>query len=372
MMKNKPEILVCDDDEAQVEIVSALAEHAGFQPRKCLSAEDAMFSITEAGWPNFAILDVEMPGENGLDLCARLTKLRPALPVIIMTANLGPQYETKAFAAGAVDFINKPFAAASLVSRIKAHWANREHKTRLEEHEKSLEAEVAEKTLSLRALQEITIFALTTLCGERDQETGSHILRTQLFAETLAIRLKNKFPELSDSKIAAIHQYAPLHDIGKIGIPDRILLKPGKLTEAEFEVIKTHPTIGHKALKEAEKHTSLEIMELGTAKRIILYHHEKWDGSGYPYGLKGEEIPIEARIMAIADVYDALRARRVYKEPMAHLKAVGIILEGRSIHFDPDAVDAFIAEEAKFETIAETYEASETELELARKKVERL
>jgi putative two-component system response regulator len=192
----------------------------------------------------------------------------------------------------------------------------------------------------------------------RDNETGNHILRTQRYVQLLARQLKDhpRFSHvLDDDRIKLLYKSAPLHDIGKVGIPDGILLKPGKLTPEEFEIMKTHAALGCEAIRRAENALGMELDFLSVAKEIALSHHEKWDGSGYPQGLAGEAIPIPARLMALADVYDALISKRVYKDAMRHEDALAILARGRASHFDPDVYDAFEAVQAQFQAISVEY-----------------
>ncbi|MGI0481855.1 HD-GYP domain-containing protein [Geminocystis sp. CENA526] len=208
------------------------------------------------------------------------------------------------------------------------------------------------------AIQDATILMLTSLAETRDNETGNHILRTQNYVKALAQHLSNhpRFSEyLTEHIIYMLYKCAPLHDIGKVGIPDHILLKPGRLTPEEFETMKTHAVLGRNAIMSAEKTLGMNVDFLGIAKEIAYYHHEKWDGTGYPEGLSGDDIPISARLMAMADVYDALISKRVYKEPMTHEEAVAIIVKGKGLHFDPDMVDKFIEIHTKFHDIALQY-----------------
>ena len=196
---------------------------------------------------------------------------------------------------------------------------------------------------------------MASLAETRDTDTGNHIRHTQFYVKALAQHLAThpKYAaQLTDSYIQMLFKSAPLHDIGKVGIPDRILLKPGKLEPEEFELMKTHTTLGWDAIEHAEKQLGTEVDFLSTAKEIALFHHEKWNGAGYPQGLAGDAIPLSARLMAVADVYDALISRRVYKEGMPHEQAMQIILEGRGSHFDPDVIDAFEAQHEEFRHIA--------------------
>ena len=221
-----------------------------------------------------------------------------------------------------------------------------------------LELEVEKRTRKIQETQDATIVILASLVETRDNETGNHIRRTQHYVRALARRLQSHpafVDYLVEGQIDILLKSAPLHDIGKVGIPDGILLKPGKLDSEEFEIMKTHTTLGHSAIENAERQLGMTVEFLACAKEIALNHHEKWDGSGYPQKLAGNAIPISARLMAVADVYDALTSHRIYKEAMRHDEAIAIIIEGRSRHFDPDVVDAFAEITDQFENIAGRY-----------------
>ena len=221
-----------------------------------------------------------------------------------------------------------------------------------------LEIEVEKRTRKLQDTQDATIVILASLVETRDNETGNHIRRTQYYVRALARQLQ-RHPAFADylveHQIDILFKSAPLHDIGKVGIPDSILLKPGKLDADEFEIMKTHTTLGYNAIQNAEKQLGMTVEFLACAKEIALSHQEKWDGSGYPGQLAGNTIPISGRLMAVADVYDALTSRRVYRDAMSHDQAVAIIFEGRSCHFDPDIVDAFAGITDEFKNIASRY-----------------
>lgn len=221
-----------------------------------------------------------------------------------------------------------------------------------------LEREVTKRTRKIEEVQDATIVILASLVEVRDNETGNHIRRTQQYVRALARRLQ-PHPSfagyLAERQIDILFKSAPLHDIGKVGIPDSILLKPGKLDPAEFEIMKTHTTLGYNAIENAEKQIGMTVEFLACAKEIALNHQEKWDGSGYPRQLTGAAIPISARLMAVADVYDALTSHRVYKDAIPHDQAVAIILEGRGKHFDPDVVDAFLEIKDQFKDISGRY-----------------
>lgn len=220
---------------------------------------------------------------------------------------------------------------------------------------------VRARTREVEVAQDITIHSLASLAETRDNETGMHILRTQRYVRALASRLVDhpKFVELlNGGTVELLFKSAPLHDMGKVGVPDAILLKPAKLSGEEFDIMKTHCELGLRALIKAENVFDLEDRPsfLSHAKDIIYSHHEKWDGSGYPKGLAGEDIPVAGRLMAVADVYDALISKRVYKPPFTHEKAVSIIQEGRGQHFDPDITDAFVEIHHEFANIARKFE----------------
>jgi putative two-component system response regulator len=220
-------------------------------------------------------------------------------------------------------------------------------------------AQLQRKTEEVSQIRDVTIMAMASLAETRDNETGNHLKRTQQYIRALAMKLRNhpQFRDfLTEDNIESLYKLAPLHDIGKVGIPDAILLKQGKLTPEEFEIMKTHPLLGGNAIAMAESGLPTPNRFLHIAREIANGHHEKWNGSGYPLGLKGEAIPISARLMALADVYDALISRRVYKEPFTHQAAVAYILQGSGTHFDPAVIDAFLAIQEEFRQIAEQYQ----------------
>lgn len=246
-------------------------------------------------------------------------------------------------------------------SRYQLQLANgilQQNEQRLEEQVNQRTAELLHRAQEINAIKDTTILALTSLAEARDNETGNHIRRTQGYMRALALQL-SKHPRfadfLSDDTIELLYKLAPLHDIGKVGIPDHILLKPGKLTTEEFEVMKTHVTLGGHAIAQAEDRLEFPSVFLRIARQIVIGHHEQWNGGGYPYGLRGDDIPIPARLMAVADVYDALTCKRVYKSAMTHETATALIMEGRGKHFDPDIADAFFAIQPEFIRIAEKY-----------------
>lgn len=245
-----------------------------------------------------------------------------------------------------------------MLARIRTHLQLKAAADFLEDKAAFLENEVSRRAREIEAIQDVTILAMASLAETRDNETGNHIRRTQFYVRALAERLQShpRFSGfLNDHTINLLFKSAPLHDIGKVGIPDRILLKPGRLEPEEMAIMKTHTTLGWEALDHAEKTLGTDVAFLRLAKEIALSHHEQWDGQGYPEGLRGDAIPVSARLMAVADVYDALISNRVYKKGMPPAQAAKIVREGRGSHFDPDVVDAFIALQDQFEAIAQRF-----------------
>jgi len=368
----KPTILVVDDTPDNLALMMELLK-GDYTVQLANSGERALRLAARVPQPDLILLDIMMPGMDGYEVCQKL-KSDPQtreIPVVFLTAKADAEDEKKGLEVGGVDYITKPISAPVVLARVKIHLALKAHADFLRDKSDFLEAEVSRRTREVVAIQDVTILILASLAETRDSDTGNHITRTQLYVKALAeyLSANPKFSaQLTDSYIQMLYKSAPLHDIGKVGIPDRILLKPGRLTPEEFEVMKTHTILGHDAIEHAEKRLGIEVGFLSMAKDIALSHQEKWDGSGYPHGLSGEAIPLSARLMAVADVYDALISRRVYKEGMPHEKAVEIIVEGRGRHFDPDIADAFIALQAEFLHIAEKF--ADTDAELADKKVQ--
>jgi putative two-component system response regulator len=340
-------ILIVDDTEENVDIlVSALGDH--YDITVAIDGETAL-EILEDFTPDLILLDIMMPGIDGYEVCERLKRETRTLkiPIIFLTALNEPESEEKGLRLGAVDYITKPFNPFLVKARVKNH-------LELKMHRDNLEQLVQQRTAELELTQEVTIESMGTLAEYRDPETGGHIQRTKYYIKALArqLRKNSKYALLlNDQTIEALHKSAPLHDIGKVGVPDHILLKPGKLTESEFEEMKKHTIYGRDAISKAEQKLGNGSF-LRYALEIAESHQEKWDGSGYPNGWTGENIPISGRLMAVADVYDALISKRIYKAPFSHSKAVAIILEGRGSHFDPDIVDAFVEVAEEFRQIA--------------------
>lgn len=325
------------------------------------SGKAALSFVKGGNIPDIILLDVMMPELNGYEVCLLMRAIPQILhiPIIFLTSKNGTEDEKKGFEVGGSDFISKPVNPDVLRARVNAHIAAKNHADFMSSKAEYLEAEVSRRVRELGVIQDVTIQVMASLAETRDNETGAHIRRTQLYIKALSKNLRKnaKYQDvLSDSVIETYFKSAPLHDIGKVGIPDHILLKAGRLEVHEFEVMKTHTTLGRNAIQKAEDVLGVEIEFLNAAKDIAYCHQEKWDGSGYPQGLKHEQIPLSARLMAVADVYDALISKRVYKPAMSHEKAASIILEGQGTHFDPDVVAAFIEVMDDFKLISEEYQ----------------
>lgn len=323
------------------------------------------------------LLDVMMPELSGHDVLKVLKHNHGTkeIPVIFLTALAGEEDEQKGLEMGACDYITKPISVPIMLSRINVHLENRAAKEFLKSKADYLEEEITKRTKEILSIQDITILTLASLAETRDIDTGNHLKRTQRYIKTLALALREhpKFRDyLSQEEIETLFRSAPLHDIGKVGIADKILLKPTGLSDTEFEIMKTHTTLGKEAIEHAEQEAGVEADFLKTAKEIAYCHHENYDGSGYPLGLSGDEIPISARLMSLADVYDALTSRRVYKEAMPHDKARSIILEERGLKFDPDVVDAFLQVQEEFLFVSQKYAESDMALEQKQNLIERM
>ena len=355
----KATVLVVDDTPDNLSLKSGKLKDL-YKVKVANGGEKAIKIVQSDSPPDLILLDIMMPGLSGYEVC-EILKADPAtrsIPIIFLTAMTGTDDEKKGLELGAVDFITKPVNPPIVLARVATQLHVKAAADFLKDQNVYLEAEVAKRTREVSAIQDVTILAMASLAETRDNDTGNHIRRTQYYLLALAQKLKNhpRFSQvLSEHMINTLFKSAPLHDIGKVGIPDRILLKPGSFEPHEMEIMKTHCKLGRDAIQHAENQLGMEVEFLKYAKEIAYGHQEKWDGSGYPEGLAGEAIPVSARLMAVADVYDALISRRVYKEGMSHEKALGIITEGRGSHFDPDVTDAFVELAEEFRAIAKRF-----------------
>lgn len=356
----KKVILVIDDTPDNLFLVTNLLKDL-YTIKVANNGEKALKFLDETPvTPDLILLDIMMPVLNGYDVLKKIKENQKLqnIPVVFLTAKSSVEDEKLGFDLGANDYITKPISPPILLSRVKTQLENKAISDFLRDKNEFLEKEIEKRTKDIIAIQNVTIFAMASLAETRDNETGNHIKRTSNYVKILAKKLQNhpKFRAyLTDEMIDTLYKSAPLHDIGKIGIPDHILLKPAKLTPEEFEIMKTHTTLGKEAIEHAEKELGYEVDFLKTAKEIAYSHQEKYDGSGYPLGLKGDEIPISARLMCIADVYDALRSKRIYKDSFDLQTTLKIMKEGKGTHFDPDMVDAFLEIHNEFEVIASNY-----------------
>jgi putative two-component system response regulator len=371
---DKPTILVVDDTPDNLSLMSGLLKDL-YKVKIANNGERALKVAMTGTPPDIILLDIMMPVMDGYETCRHLkanTETRD-IPVIFLTAKAEVEDEMRGFELGAVDYITKPISPPVVMARVNTHLQLKRMRDYLKDQNAFLEDEVQRRTKEVVATQEVTILAMASLAETRDTDTGNHIRRTQHYLKVLAEKLRRQ-PRFShflddDKIIDLLFKSAPLHDIGKVGIPDNILLKPGRFTPEEFEIMKTHAALGRDAIIAAEQRLGVDLPFLSFAKEIAYSHQEKWDGTGYPEGLSGDDIPISGRMMAIADVYDALICRRVYKEGMPHEKAVKIIVESKGSHFDPDMVDAFIEIADEFTQIAKRYEDTEHDVQLKAKQM---
>jgi len=339
-------VLVVDDAPENLRILDEVLKSGGFIPRPVTSGEFAMEAAI-CDPPDLVLLDVNMPGMTGWEVCRRFKtneRLRD-IPVIFISGLQGAEEKLEAFNAGGVDYVSKPFQEQEVLARVKTHLHLRELQKELILHNAQLEQRIADQVKAVTASQWSTIFALAKLAEIRDDDTGKHILRVQTFSMLLANQMREMGLAgklLTNDYIENLYQTAALHDIGKVGIPDVILLKPGKLTAEEFAVMKTHSGIGAETLAEVLKqHPGNPFIRMGV--EVARSHHEKWDGSGYPDGFRGTQIPLAARIVALADFYDAVTSKRCYHNAMSHGDAVLLIRKRIGTHFDPDVGSAFLA-----------------------------
>ena len=352
-------LLIVDDDPENLAVLGGLLQ-PHYEVLVAPSGERALGIAAGEPPPDLILLDVMMPGMDGHTVLA-LLKSEPAtrdIPVIFLTALGNVRDEEQGLTEGAADYITKPIHPALVLARVRTQLEAKRGRDVLKDQNAFLEAEVARRMAENDLIQLVSIRALAHLAETRDPETGNHILRTQGYVRLLASRLQHhpRFAAtLDDRYIELLTRSAPLHDIGKVGIPDYILQKPGKLSEEEWTIMRTHARLGAEAIELAEQDIEATVEFLVLAKEIAQWHHEQWNGSGYPDGLAGEAIPVSARLMALADVFDALVNRRVYKAAMGFDEARAIIAAGRGKHFDPDVADAFLSGFEEFTAIARRY-----------------
>ncbi|MBX3415271.1 MAG: response regulator [Pirellulales bacterium] len=329
-------VLIADDDEITLDLLEHALVQAGYTVERATNGREALEHLRQ-GECRLVISDWDMPELTGVELCRaiRVEDLGGYIYVVLLTSRHSARDTVEGLSAGADDFVPKPFHPDELISRVRS----------------------GERILSLET-REVALFALAKLAESRDSDTGAHLERVQCYSRVLAqelAQLEKHRAAIDAEFIRLIYLTSPLHDIGKVGIPDGVLLKPGRLSDREFEIMKSHATIGARTLEAAlEKFPEAKFLVM--ARDIAAAHHERYDGHGYPLGLAGDRIPLAARIVTVADVYDALTSRRVYKDAMQHEVARSIIIEESGSHFDPDVVDAFLAREAEFVAIRERFQ----------------
>jgi putative two-component system response regulator len=358
-MKDKTLILIVDDQPQNIELLEAYLAPQGYEIVKAANGEEALEKLS-GNQIDLILLDVMMPGINGFEVTRRVRQdaTHRLLPIILVTALRETEDRIKGIEAGCDDFISKPIDKTELLARIRSLLKVKAYNDLLSNYREELESEVTKRTEELKhALEKIksasldTIYRLSIASEYKDMDTGEHIKRVSRYSAAIARRMG-----LDEKTIETILYAAPMHDLGKIGIPDHILLKPAMLDPAEWEIMKTHTVIGAKILNGSDA----EYIKMGEI--IARSHHEKWDGSGYPDGLKGKKIPISGRITAIADVFDALTSKRPYKEPFSVEDSLVIIRAGRGNHFDPDVVDAFFAIQDEILAIKKEYDNDNKQL----------
>ncbi len=358
----KATILLVDSSSDQLRFMEALLQ-TRYQVLLATTGAEAIRLSQAFPAPDLILLDASLPDMDGFMVLNEIkcNFLTAALPVIFLTDVAQPDDQRRALRGGAADVITKPLAPESVHARVDTHVQLKLARAMLKDQHSHFAHLLAERTREAVHMQDATIVAMASLAEWRDEDTGNHIRRTQHYVAALARELRfhdRHAGELTDQNIALLFKAAPLHDIGKVGVPDAILLKPGKLTAAEFEAMKLHTVHGRDAIAGVEKTLGSSNDFLRYAKEITYSHQEHWDGSGYPQGLSGTAIPLSARLMAVADVYDALISARSYRPAFTHETAVELIRQGSGEHFDPDVVDAMLAVEEKFKAIASQFHSS--------------
>ncbi|MFI3114956.1 MAG: response regulator [Clostridia bacterium] len=356
---SKKKIMVVDDNVTNLNVArKALEDEYDVFP---INSGEKALKILEKVNPHLILLDVEMPDMNGFDVIVKIKELGSPydeIPIIFVTAKDDTSSEYEGLNLGAVDYVIKPFSFPLLLKRVEIHLKLASQQKELQNYSTNLETMVSDQIETIQKLQYAIVHVLADMVEQRDGSTGAHLIRTSEYLKILLKKAKelNVYEgELNDAPIQEYAQASQLHDIGKISIPDVILLKAGKLTDYEFQIMKTHTTVGEEAIKRA-----MDIIDdsafLNVAADFIGAHHEKWNGTGYPRGLKGEDIPICGRLMAIVDVYDALISVRSYKPAFTHEQTIKIMYDGDGTHFDPVLMDVFRSVHLEFKEISDKYQ----------------
>jgi putative two-component system response regulator len=357
--EKKQTILIVDDSADSLALMNSMLKSL-YRIKVAVNGEKAIQIAQDSPPPDLILLDILMPEMDGYETCRRLkgNQKTADIPVIFLTAKTEEFDEEMGLEIGAEDYITKPPCPATVKARIRGQLRLKGVRDFLKEKSAYLEAEVNRRTQEIAQIQDVAMIAMGSLAETRDNETGNHIRRTQNYIKILAERLseRDKYKDiLTHEMINRLYKSAPLHDIGKVGIPDTILKKPDKLTRDEFEIMKRHTTIGKDAIMAAEQSLGSQTSFLSLARDIAWSHHEKWDGSGYPRGLSGEQIPLAGRLMAIPDVYDALISDRVYKKAIPHAETVEMIRAEGVSHYDPEILSVFLEVVDQFDAIARKF-----------------
>jgi putative two-component system response regulator len=362
-------VLVVDDNEMNRDMLVRRMRPMGYVVDVACDGGQALEILKSRAF-DLVLLDIMMPVMDGYEVLKEMKadQQLKSIPVIMITAIDDATSAARCIDMGAEDYLTKPFDPTLLRARVSAclerkhlHDQETRHRAQIEEYNTHLEERVRQQVEVITSSQLGAIFAMSKLAESRDPETGEHLERMREYCKVLSQHLSklSKYRSIiDDAFVSNIYAASPLHDIGKVGIDDTVLLKPGQLTAEEWIIMKTHPMIGADTLREVDReHPGNELIRMGI--EIAESHHEKWDGSGYPHGLRGEDIPLVARILALGDVYDALTSKRCYKDAFSHEKSRAIVEEGRGSHFDPEVVVAFLETEAEFQRIREFYQDSE-------------
>jgi putative two-component system response regulator len=331
------QVLIVDDDEFSLDLLQFALEREGYEVLRASTGDKALEILAQTDC-RLVVSDWDMPGMTGIELCQTIRRedMGRYIYIILLTSHRGTEHLVQGMSAGADDFISKPFHPGELGVRVRTG-----------------------KRIVAMETRDMAIFALAKLAESRDPETGCHLERVQCYSRALAVRLGQceKYRSDIDAEfIRLIYLTSPLHDIGKVGLPDAILLKPGRLSDDEFAIMKMHTTLGAETLDAAlQRFPQAKFLRI--ARDIAASHHERWDGRGYPNGLAGANIPLSGRIVALADVYDALTSKRIYKDAFSHVVARNIIAKDSGSHFDPDVVEAFLAIDQEFVAIRTQFAA---------------
>lgn len=353
----KPIILIVDDVPDNLDILYEVLKE-DYEIAAAKNGQKAI-ELAQKLLPDLILMDIMMPEMDGFEACRqlKLNNQTDRIPLIFLTAADKLEHKKRGFELGAVDYVTKPFEIPEILARVKSHIEIKMLRDQLEQDKMLLERKVDERTREIEILKDSTILSLAAVAETRDPETGDHLLRTQRYLIALAIAMQentNYKDVITNSYVDLLFKSSPLHDIGKVGVPDSILLKPGKLTNEEYEEMKKHTIYGLDTLKTVQQYTG-DNEFIFMAQEIAYAHHEHWNGNGYPRGLEGKEIPLSGRLMAIADVYDALISERVYKAAMGHEEACEVILSGKGTQFDPEVIEAFEKVMGQFHMISLQY-----------------